>query len=91
MIHCQFIRSDSWPGMISSLRSSCDSPKPGLMVRRHGAILGLCSFINAFPHTVPTIIPGLLSFLGRFLHCKQPIPGELNHLEIVYYYPVHHF
>ena len=84
MIHCQFIRSDSWPAMITTLKTTCDDhgPDDGLKspvmvtVRRHGAILGLCSFINAFPHTVPAIIPDLLLYLGRFLHCKQPIPGR---------------
>ena len=87
MIHCQFIRSDSWPAMITTLKTTCDDNRPDgggagpkspvmVTVRRHGAILGLCSFINAFPHTVPAIIPDLLLYLGRFLHCKQPIPGE---------------
>ena len=89
MIHCQFIRGDSWPGIITRLKTTCDGAqssvaRPGgaggspvlVTVRRHGAILGLCSFINAFPHTVPAIIPDLLLYLGRFLHCKQPIPGE---------------
>ena len=88
MIHCQFIRSDSWPGMITRLKTTCDDTQPSggggagrespvmVTVRRHGAVLGLCSFINAFPHTVPAIIPDLLLYLGRFLHCKQPIPGE---------------
>ena len=44
-------------------------------VIRHGAVLGLSSFVTAFPHTVPSYVPDLLLYLGRFLHDKQPIPG----------------
>ena len=43
---------------------------------RHGAVLGLCSVVTAFPHTVPASVPPLLVYLGKFLHDRQPIPGE---------------
>ena len=46
-----------------------------LVSHRHGAVLGLCSVVTAFPHTVPASVPPLLVYLGQFLHDRQPIPG----------------
>ena len=47
-----------------------------LVSHRHGAVLGLCSVVTAFPHTVPASVPPLLVYLGKFLHDRQPIPGK---------------
>ena len=55
--------------------SSPDWLGPDLVTHKHGAVLGLSAFINAFPHTVPHYVPSLLIYLGTFLHDKQPIPG----------------
>jgi len=48
------------------------------MTVRHGAVLGLCAFVTAFPHTVPDFVPTLLGFLGDHLHDKQPIPATIK-------------
>merc|ERR1712050_641271 len=45
---------------------------------RHGAVLGLCSVVTAFPHTVPASVPPLLVYLGKFLHDRQPIPATIE-------------
>ena len=47
------------------------------MALRHGAILGLCAFVTAFPHSVPDFVPPLLVYLGSLLHDQQPIPGKV--------------
>ena len=45
------------------------------LVARHGAVLGLCAFLAAFPHQVPDFLPELLLFLGRFINAGQPSAG----------------
>ena len=121
MVHCQFLKPDSFPVIISDFKlslsktscttspsssrslspSSSSSPSPKssqspsrmLVSARHGAVLGLCSFVTAFPHTVPgfvfqivphnnpphnRLLPDLLVFLGGLLHDKQPIPATIK-------------
>jgi len=87
MIHCQFVTTEKYPDIINQLQSTLDTSSPAhvsivtnghVVTNRHGAVLGLCSFINAFPHTVPSIIPSLLIYLGRFLHNNQPIPATIK-------------
>ena len=120
MVHCQFLKPDSFPSIISDFKlslsktsssssssssrsisptsssspfpKSSQSPSRILMSARHGAVLGLCSFVTAFPHTVPGLVlwnlqhilplfrllPELLVFLGGLLHDKQPIPATIK-------------
>lgn len=41
---------------------------------RHAGVIGLCSFINAFPYTVPPEIPPLFVEIGVHLSDPEPIP-----------------
>ena len=82
-MHCQFLSPPQYPGIISEFQSTLaqhSSKKISANTRqqltvRHGAVLGLCAFVTAFPHTVPDFVPPLLVYLGDLLHDKQPIPG----------------
>ena len=85
MIHCQFVSPGENQGIIDqfqlTLETETEDVSKGndhrqLVSKRHGAVLGLCSVVTAFPHTVPASVPPLLVYLGKFLHDRQPIPGE---------------
>ena len=85
MIHCQFVSAGENKRIIEQFQLTLESetgedsrgagPRQ-LVSHRHGAVLGLCSVVTAFPHTVPPSVPPLLVYLGKFLHDRQPIPGE---------------
>ena len=75
MIHCQFVSPEENEEIIDKFQKTLRPEDGGQLVTRHGAVLGLCSVVTAFPHTVPPLVPPLLVYLGRFLHDKQPIPG----------------
>ena len=81
MIHCQFVSPGENQGIIEqfqlTLEAETEAEDPRQLVsHRHGAVLGLCSVVTAFPHTVPASVPPLLVYLGQFLHDRQPIPGK---------------
>ena len=83
MIHCQFVSPEEIEGIIGNFQRTLRPEDGGQLVTRHGAVLGLCSVVTAFPHTVPPLVPPLLVYLGRFLHDKQPIPGpNPSHLSL---------
>ena len=42
--------------------------------KRHSGVIGLCSFVNAFPYDVPAFVPDVLMHLSAHLHDPQPIP-----------------
>ena len=75
MVHCQFVSPEENEEIIDKFQKTLRPEDGGQLVTRHGAVLGLCSVVTAFPHTVPPLVPPLLVYLGRFLHDKQPIPG----------------
>ena len=85
MIHCQFVSAGENKRIIEQFQLSLETetgeesrgtgPRQ-LVSHRHGAVLGLCSVVTAFPHTVPASVPPLLVYLGKFLHDRQPIPGQ---------------
>jgi len=82
LVHCQFLSPPQYPSIISQFQSTlaqhtCPSTRQQLTVR-HGAVLGLCAFVTAFPHTVPDFVPALLVYLGDLLHAKQPIPATIK-------------
>ena len=83
MIHCQFVSPGENQGIIEQFQLTLEAEVEAvtedprqLVSHRHGAVLGLCSVVTAFPHTVPASVPPLLVYLGKFLHDKQPIPGN---------------
>ena len=79
MIHCQFTPPSSCDPIIKQFQSTLESShQDNNIINKHGAVLGLCAFINAFPHTVPSIIPPLLLYLGKHLHDKQPVPATIK-------------
>ena len=84
LVHCQFISPTLNEKIIQKFKnilmsvsgeSSDAIEKRQKINTRHGAVLGLCAFITAFPHSVPVFAPSLLVYLGTLLHDKQPIPG----------------
>ena len=40
---------------------------------RHGGVIGLCSFINAYPYTVPPELPPLFADIDKHLRDPEPI------------------
>ena len=56
---------------------------PEDIVAKHSAVLGLCSFVNAFPYDVPEFIPNVLMVLSDHLHDPQPIPVRYYSLRIL--------
>lgn len=50
------------------------TPNPEEIVSKHSGVLGLCSFVNAFPYDVPEFVPDILMVLSDHLHDPQPIP-----------------
>jgi len=86
LVHCQFLNPPQYPGIITNfqktLKLHCNKKQSvntrQQMTLRHGAVLGLCAFVTAFPHTVPDFVPALLVYLGDLLHDKQPIPATIK-------------
>ena len=82
LVHCKFVSPTEFPALISGFQATVANSKavkvsgPTGLASRHGAVLGLCSFVTAFPHTVPPFLPRLLTRLGTLLHDTQPIPGK---------------
>ena len=79
MIHCQFVSPGENQRIIEQFQLTLEAEVEDhrqSVSHRHGAVLGLCSVVTAFPHTVPASVPPLLVYLGKFLHDRQPIPGE---------------
>jgi proteasome activator subunit 4 len=74
LIHCEFLPQSEFAALRSEFRRR-------LRVRTqnvgavHGAVLGLCAFVAAFPHQVPDFLPELLLYLGTFISARQPVSG----------------
>ncbi|XP_065205973.1 proteasome activator complex subunit 4-like isoform X2 [Planococcus citri] len=45
---------------------------------RHAGVIGLCSFINAHPYTVPPEVPELFVEIGDHLGDPEPIPSTIR-------------
>ncbi|RWS09927.1 proteasome activator complex subunit 4-like isoform X1 [Dinothrombium tinctorium] len=56
---------------IQSNSGTINNPKQ--LISKHFGILGLCSFVNAFPFDVPDFIPDILIYLSKHLHSPQPL------------------
>merc|ERR1712200_181696 len=52
--------------------------QPDNLVLLHSGILGLCSFIEAFPHDVPEFVPPILMELSTHLNDPQPVPSTIK-------------
>ena len=76
LIHCKFIPESRLPNLIREFKQSFTNSGVSVAVK-HGAVLGLCSFISAFPHEVPGFLPNLLIHLGSLLNQKQPVSGNI--------------
>ena len=69
-----------------SLKSSSESPRKVVnmaadkakLSQYHSGVLGLCSFVNAYPYDVPHFVPDILMELERHLHDPQPIPKTIK-------------
>ncbi|XP_054158581.1 proteasome activator complex subunit 4B-like [Oppia nitens] len=89
LVHCEFIKIDGQlirefeltaQRRLSKVRQSNGTSivAPKELYERHGAILGLCACINAFPYDVPDFMPDILVFLSRHLSDPQPIPTTIK-------------
>jgi len=47
-------------------------------ILHHSGILGLCSFVEAFPYDVPSFVPPILMELSTHLNDPQPIPSTIK-------------
>lgn len=52
---------------------------------RHMGVLGLCSFISAYPYDIPDFIPDIFEHLGAHLNDPQPIPVSSTAMTIFIY------
>ena len=43
------------------------------LAKRHGGILGLCSYVNAHSFDVPIFMPFVISFLCKYINEPEPI------------------
>ena len=43
------------------------------VAKRHGGILGLCSYVNAHPYDIPIFLPTIVSFLCKYVNDPEPI------------------
>jgi proteasome activator subunit 4 len=48
------------------------------IVLHHSGILGLCSFVEAFPYDVPSFVPPILMELSTHLNDAQPTPATIK-------------
>jgi hypothetical protein len=48
------------------------------LAKRHGGVLGLCSYINAHPYDIPVFLPTVISFLCKLVNESDPISVSLN-------------
>merc|ERR1712126_162958 len=67
LVHCRFISEENFSTLIKKFKTSALKSENSVPVM-HGAVLGLCSFISAFPHDVPQFLPDLLLFIGNLLN-----------------------
>ncbi|XP_076047764.1 proteasome activator complex subunit 4-like isoform X2 [Oratosquilla oratoria] len=88
LIHCKFINADQT--LLGEFKAKLDDGKkakkrkrqivltPEKLMERHGAILGLCAYVSAFPYEVPDNLPEILLVLSDHLNDPQPIPGTIK-------------
>jgi len=48
------------------------------LISLHSGILGLCAFVEAFPHDVPSFLPPILMELSTHLNDRQPVPMTIK-------------
>lgn len=48
------------------------------LAKKHGGVLGLCSYVNAHPYDVPFFLPSVISFLCKFVNEPEPISVSLK-------------
>lgn len=48
------------------------------LITLHSGILGLCAFVEAFPHDVPSFLPPILMELSTHLNDPQPVPTTIK-------------
>lgn len=58
--------------------NSNESYDSNALITRHCGILGLCSFINAYPYDIPDFIPDVLDVISNHLNDPQPIPATIR-------------
>jgi len=64
----KLVDSDTGKMMVSSQNFS----------KRHGGVLGLCSYVNAHPYDIPLFLPSVISFLCKFVNEPEPISVSLD-------------
>ena len=46
------------------------------LVKRHGAVLGLCAVVSSSPYDVPAHLPDTVTYLCQFIN--DPLPIQVN-------------
>jgi len=86
LLHCNFVSQERQDSLLKSFyakvgrstKKKKSKKTPEDIVAKHSAVLGLCSFVNAFPYDVPEFIPNVLMVLSDHLHDLQPIPVTIK-------------
>uniref|UniRef100_A0A6A7FWP5 Proteasome activator complex subunit 4A-like isoform X1 n=2 Tax=Hirondellea gigas TaxID=1518452 RepID=A0A6A7FWP5_9CRUS len=61
-----------------SWSSKSESWSSERMVTVHGAVLGLTSFVESAPYTIPSYMPQVLCTLANYINLPQPIAGSIR-------------
>ena len=94
LVHSKFLNSEAQERLLSYFRSKIRSKMhrgksnkflkatkleaKGHLASFHAGILGLSSFVEAYPYDVPEFVPDILIELERHLHDPQPIPKTIK-------------
>ena len=65
------------PEQSTSTTTTTGSSNSDKVVALHSGILGLCAFVEAFPHDVPDFVPPILMELST--HLNDPQVLDTNH------------
>lgn len=96
LVHSKFLDSDAQQRLLqyfrSKIRTKMQKSKKNKfqksqpaedklqLAQFHAGILGLCSFVEAYPYDVPKFVPDILIELEKHLHDPQPIPKTIKNM-----------
>uniref|UniRef100_A0A914ZKA9 Proteasome activator complex subunit 4 n=6 Tax=Parascaris univalens TaxID=6257 RepID=A0A914ZKA9_PARUN len=73
LLHCQFFDVDD-----ALIKKFCSWSRVSNGPKRHAGVLALSAVVQAFPYTVPPILPNALMQLCRHATDKQPMQGTVK-------------
>lgn len=78
LLHCHFLPDADTHVLLERFTRAARHRHQDIRIT-HGAVLGLCAFVSAWPYAVPPHVPGVLAELGAQLARPQPIPATIRH------------